>query len=215
MPSKKRMLITGASSGIGKALYHYYKSKWEVIGVSRRGPDISIDFKKVDLVFLNAFGKMAIFDVVVLNAGLMSFDEITDHEDIYRVNFRTIWSSLRMMETNGFKILNPESSVIINASVSGVIGDPDVPFYAAQKAALINLVRSYAKILAPVRVNCFSPGFFKSELVPGDPPEALLEPVILGKREADPSELFPVVDMLIDCPYITGQNIVVDGGLSL
>ena len=72
-----------------------------------------------------------------------------------------------------------------------------------------------AKIAAPhVRVNCISPGFFNTNLVEGDTPQELIDQVPM-LREAQPEEIIPVIDMLQKSTYMTGANIVIDGGLSL
>ena len=94
-------------------------------------------------------------------------------------------------------------------------GDPYTPIYAAGKAGIINLTKSLAVRLAPdIRVNCVSPGFFDTNLVQGKTPKQLINQVPM-KREAQPKEIIPVIHMLQESSYITGANIVIDGGLSL
>ena len=206
-------IVTGASSGIGLAIYRHLQAKSDrVFGLSRRGPI------KMDLRFPTVLGELAHFTegdpihVVVLNHGVLSFQEEYDEGLLYDVNFKSYWNFL--LEAR--HIVQPGGCIILNASVSGVMGDKDCPLYAALKAGIINLTKTYAKILMKdkIRVNCFSCGFFKTNLVEGDTPQELVDTIPMG-READPEEILPVIDALIDCKYITGQNIIVDGGLSL
>jgi NAD(P)-dependent dehydrogenase (short-subunit alcohol dehydrogenase family) len=93
--------------------------------------------------------------------------------------------------------------------------DPDLPIYAASKAALISLTKSLAKSYAPdVRVNCISPGFFKTNLVDEPTPTELIHTIPM-KYEEDAKKITPVVDLIWKSQYMTGANIVIDGGVSL
>lgn len=207
-----RILITGASSGIGKVLYDYYKFKChEVIGISKEGPDEQIDISHRS--FLSQIRELGFFDVVISNAGILQLEE----EDTLLLRTTNFDPSYFLLKDIGQgKILNPEGSFIITASLSGVVGEAYLPYYAAMKAALINLTKSYAKLYAslPIRVNAVSPGFFDTNLVEGNTPPELIDEVPL-KREGNPYELVSIFDALIKCTYITGQNIIVDGGLGL
>ena len=215
-----RAIITGASSGIGKAIYDHLKKGAEniVCGVSRRGPDVKVDLRTAMGVselwrLLNEDARP--LDALILNAGIMSFAEAEDWQNIYEVNFHSVWDCLENLEIEG------PCSIILNASVAGVKGEADMPYYAALKAALINMTKSYAKryISVKIRVNCFSCGFFDTNLVPSDGDDVnVLQEIVDGipmKRVAQPEEILPVIDMLLQCEYITGQNIIVDGGLTL
>jgi NAD(P)-dependent dehydrogenase (short-subunit alcohol dehydrogenase family) len=206
------IVITGASSGIGKALYDQFKlrkltgEKEEVVGISRRGPDIVQDLRD------ELPDHPMVKDVLVLIncAGIMPLEEL-DSQEIFNVNF---WGTYKMIWN-----LRPEfmkGCCVINiASVSGLKADVDTPIYAASKAAVISLTKSYAKWFAPhFRVNCISPGFYKTNLVPGEIPEHYISEIPMQYAE-DPINLYPVIKMILDTKYLTGANIVVDGGVSL
>ncbi len=194
-------IVTGASSGIGKAIYEALKEggDFTVIGASRHGPDWSLDLRKP--IPYHIFPP---FDLLVNCAGIMPFDET---REVLDVNF---WGTFNMINNLAFK----EGACIINiASVS--VSDPEFPIYSASKAAVISLTKSLAKKFAPhVRVNCISPGFYKTNLVPGLIPDKLIETIPMGYAE-DPKKIVSVVHMLWNTKYITGANIIIDGGVSL
>jgi NAD(P)-dependent dehydrogenase (short-subunit alcohol dehydrogenase family) len=142
----------------------------------------------------------------------MSLNDLYNMGETVPVNFMTPISLCNLL----LLLFKQDGGHIINiASVAGITGDPDAPIYSACKAGIINFTRSMAKIAAPkVRVNCISPGFFNTNLVEGDTPQELIGKVPM-EREAEPIEIIPVVHMLQTSTYMTGANIVIDGGLSL
>ncbi len=212
-------IVTGASSGIGKAIYEELKKDdfSRVIGVSRRGPDIYADItedpehlqsKILDELDL----KSSRVSLLVNNAGIMPFDVAQDRR-VFDVNF---WGAYNMI--NILADVFAYGACVINiASISGVIHEEELPIYSASKAALISLTKSLAKRYAPsVRVNCISPGlFFPTDLVPGEeqPPQWLIDKIPMGKF-GNPESLAEIVEMIYSNTYMTGANIIVDGGAS-
>lgn len=226
---KKVAVITGTTSGIGKAIaQYYYKEGFAyVVGINRKSVNMGdayylhrnfvfdlsdpIEVDKAAAEITHQFQDHGI-DVLVNNAGVMFLDDL----------------ETEALETVATDLLAPiqlcnyllgqikDGGHIINiASVSGIMGDTDAPVYSACKAGIINLTRSLAKMAAPyVRVNCISPGFFNTNLVEGDTPQELIDKIPL-EREAQTIEIIPVIDMLQKSTYITGANIIIDGGLSL
>lgn len=210
-------VITGASSGLGKAIYkdlvaksHYHR----VIGVARNGPDLCANLPDdVPLVREVVRRHAGRFELLINCAGILNLDEgnPADDQRVMDVNF---WGPyLLIQELLGD--LHAASGCVINvASISGMMADPDTPVYGASKAALISLTKSLAVKHAPrVRFNSISPGFFDTNLVPEPTPRELLEPVPL-RGEGRPDEIIPVVRAIIESEYMTGSNIVIDGGLS-
>ena len=222
---KKVAVITGTTSGLGYYIATYYHNAgYYVVGVNRERfiPEPPIDsnfyFDLSDIIGMKRgihdlnehHGKI---DVLVNNAGVLYLDDFRSNDlDTIRVDFEAPIYLCKQIIRQEIMI---QGHIINIASISGMIGDPDAPIYSACKAGIINLTRSLAKILAPkIRVNCISPGFFNTNLVEGDTPQELIDKVPM-QREAQPFEIIPVVDMLQKSPYITGANIVIDGGLSL
>jgi NAD(P)-dependent dehydrogenase (short-subunit alcohol dehydrogenase family) len=207
-------IVTGASSGIGKAIYDHFADIYDkVIGISRNGPDLRVDFREKSgisqLLKMLPDGKV---DCLVNCAGILVLEDEESHgNDIFNVNFWTPY----YLTTNLYSYLKYARGVVINiSSVSGLMADPDSPIYGASKAALISLTKSLAVKYAPeVRVNCISPGFFDTNLVSEPTPQHLIDPVPL-QYEADTKMILPVVDAIVNCSYMTGSNLTVDGGLS-
>lgn len=213
------IVITGASSGIGKGLYEWFSSDPlnKVVGVSRRGPDVRMDLvgganreRAVKLIF----DRISHIDVLINNAGMMLLDEQQDFQESLRMidlNLIAVWHLTLLLE---LRIVN---RIINIASISGIKGEEDVPLYAATKAGVIALTKSFAKKYinkGGLTVNCISPGFFETNLVPGDTPQELVDGIPM-KREAKVDEIIPAVEMIIKSHYMTGANIVVDGGICL
>lgn len=209
-------IVTGASSGIGQAIYEHLQGfEGGVIGVSRRGPDVYLDLLPQGK-YEPSIDKLLDCECALLVncAGMMSFDEYTDVEAARNTVELNFWVPYRLMRLFEADLIRNRGSVINIASVSAHTAEPAFPLYAASKVALVSLTRSFAARWAAhgVRVNSISPGYVKSNLVPGGTPQDLIDTIPLG-FEAEPEMLLPVVDMLINSPYITGADIVVDGGL--
>ena len=119
-----------------------------------------------------------------------------------------------MIRAKGGRIINI-------SSVSGVSGNPGQANYAASKAGVIGFTKSMAKEVGSrgITVNAVAPGFIETDMTEalGDAvTERAAEQISLG-RLGRPEEVASVIGYLAsdDASYITGQTIVVDGGLAL
>ena len=107
------------------------------------------------------------------------------------------------------------SGLIINiASIAGITGKGSNIAYCASKSALINITKSLARSLAPVRVNSISPGLIETDFVQF--PDGYIPQTISNtplKRIGKPKDIADVAFSLVESKFITGENILVDGGL--
>ena len=201
------VIITGASSGIGKALYDGLNqlTGYECWGLSTNGPDLFYDVRELPDESI----VRGPIDLLINCAGIMPFAE---DKSVMDVNFWGVWNMIE----NLYPVMGWGGCIINIASVSGVTGEDDLPIYAASKAAVINLTKSLALKYAEhrVRVNAISPGFYKSNLTPEPAPQELLDRAPFNYEE-NPETLVPLVDAINKNRFMTGANIVVDGGLSL
>lgn len=104
--------------------------------------------------------------------------------------------------------------VIHLSSTAGLRPMPSSPHYIAAKAGLIALSNYYAKIMAPyVRVNTIAPGYVQTERHESPDYDSIRDRIPL-KRFAELSEIADTVAYIANCKYITGQTVIVDGGLT-
>ena len=118
-----------------------------------------------------------------------------------------------MMEQKSGHIINIASMYGLRASVTGPIVS-----YWASKGAIPQITRGWAWEFAPynITVNSIAPGFFLTELMPGDESnyQQLADALIPLKRIGHPEEMNGLVTLLASdgASYITGQTIAIDGG---
>ena len=161
-------------------------------------------------------------DILVNNAGLTRDNLVMrlkdeDWDDVMNANLRGAFAAIRAVSRG---MMKKRSSRIINmASVVGLNGNKGQANYAASKAGLIALTKSVAKELGSrnILVNAIAPGFIATEMTDAMTPEAksaltgLIPLERLGRTEDIASA---VVFLASDhASYITGQVLVVDGGM--
>jgi len=131
-------------------------------------------------------------------------------ERIFAVNLRGPFFLLRALWPH----LALNSSVVLIGSISGQIGGPITPHYAAAKAGLTALTKHFSMEGGPlgIRVNCVAPGWIDSEMSLHMPDW----PIPMG-RKGTPQEVAAIVEFLLSgrSSYITGQTIGVNGGAHL
>lgn len=241
--SEKNILITGASAGIGQkicidavagnaaAVYGVARSADRLAQTSTACGDKSgfhpLVADLTDLDRLKSFvGELPILHGIVLNAGIADFlpTRFLNHDKIGKVfdlNFESC--VLLVTELQKQKKITPGASIILMSSISSKLVIAGTAMYAASKAALSAYGRVLAAELAPnrVRVNSILPGIIVTDLIQG---QAVLTDEIIKKNEANyPLGLGKVGDvsgltqfLLSDLSsWITGSEIVIDGGYSL
>jgi 3-oxoacyl-[acyl-carrier protein] reductase len=191
---------------------------------------ISVDVRKASEV--ESFAQAAIdtygrLDIVVAAAGILrraSLADMDDHawDDMLSVDLSGVLHTLR---SGAARIGGPGAMVAISSIAGGVYGWNDHSHYAAAKAGVLGLCRSLAAELGPrkIRVNSVVPGLIESpqslDAVNSLGPEGLKKAgrLIPWGRVGHVDEVARVIRFLTggDSEYVTGQQIIVDGGLTV
>jgi 3-oxoacyl-[acyl-carrier protein] reductase len=230
----KVAIITGATSGIGLATARVLKREgWSLSLVGRKTEAIEEEFKE-DLIIkadisdpqvaedivkrtVEKFGRL---DALINNAG-QTLDKpllrITS-EDLEN-HFRTNLFSAFLLSKSALRYFK-DGGVIVNvSSVVGIMGNSWQTAYSASKAGLIAFTKSLAKEMGSrgIRVVAVAPGFIETPMTEGLPEQVkkrYLENIPL-RRFGKPEEVAEVIAFLVSdkASYISGQVIVVDGGL--
>jgi 3-oxoacyl-[acyl-carrier protein] reductase len=233
-------LVTGSTRGIGRAIAETLTGAGARVAVVGRdqgkaaeaaaaiggsaqgfGADVSDPASVVALVegVESAFGQI---DILVNNAGLTR-DNILfrikddDWDMVLDANLRGAFIAIRaaargMMKRRWGRIINI-------ASIVGITGNKGQANYAASKAGLIGLTKSVAKELGSrnILVNAVAPGFIETDMTAAMTPEAraALAGQIPLDRLGSPQDIAGTVAFLASehAAYITGQVLVVDGGM--
>lgn len=240
--TNKTVIVTGGTRGIGASLANAFcltGAKVLITG-TKNEDDVNLDisnhknnvhYHQLDLLsdesvqqFLYAVNKLDKVDVLINNAGVNKIKTISEisEEDWDWINAVNLKGPFLLSRNVSEKMKQQESGKIINiASIFSVVSKEKRAAYSSTKWGLIGFTKAVALDLAPfnVLVNAVSPGFVDTALtrrIIGPKNIKKLVETIPQKRLANTDEIANVVLFLCSDlnTYITGQNIIVDGGFT-
>ena len=243
MQNKKVALITGASSGIGKAIaielaknnigivINYYRDCNEandVVGsIKKIGVDsiaVKADVSKFDecAAMIEAVKKkFGYLDILVNNAGTLSDRTLKNMtKEQWGVVIKTNLDGVFNVTKNALPLLRDGGRIINISSIAGIVGNHGQTNYAASKAGIIGFTKSLARELGKqkITVNAVAPGFIETQMtkdVPFIRKKIILAMIPMG-RAGIPDDIANLVAFLASdkAGYITGEIIRIDGGLN-
>jgi NAD(P)-dependent dehydrogenase (short-subunit alcohol dehydrogenase family) len=246
----KVAIITGAASGIGLATVELFGRE----GAATVMQDIQADHLNREVERLRAIGHRVVpiagdvrdpdvmtraveaavvgfgrLDILFANAGIGFSGEIVDTTDeqwdeVMGVNAKGVFLAARAAIRHMLKQKPPGGSIILNASISGLVGIPNQAPYGPSKGAVVEMTRQLAVDYAArgIRVNCVCPGTVDTpvlrrgmEMTPD--PEGFLAMLVSGHpvgRIGRPEEIATAVLFLAsdEASFVTGAILPVDGG---
>jgi len=181
------------------------------------------DFARVRQFVKGVEDRFGAIDVVINNAGV-GVDGILStmpDTDVHRLLTLNLEAAIQLTRACLKSMLRRRAGCVLNVtSVVGIRGFSGISVYSATKAGLDGLTRSLAREVGPegIRVNAIAPGYFESDMT-GELNERQKKWIVRQtalRRLGDVADLAGVVRFLISpaAQFITGQTIVVDGGLT-
>ncbi|WP_299807104.1 SDR family NAD(P)-dependent oxidoreductase [uncultured Shewanella sp.] len=186
----KTILITGASSGIGRSIAKFYSQQGAKLIITARNLErlnetlnalepnehiaLNADLSSVDSInqlMDNIYQQVGPIDGLVHCAGIMKTIPLqalkeNDFDDSFAINVKSAQFLTKLLRKKG-RFNRDGTSVVFLSSVAATCGEPANTTYAASKAALEGLSKSLAMELAKLnfRINCLAPGLVKTEMM--------------------------------------------------
>jgi 3-oxoacyl-[acyl-carrier protein] reductase len=231
--SQRLIVVSGASSGIGLATARRFAQAGDhVVNIDLNAPASAdrvgewvpadvCDWRGLGEIMSDLANRYGTIDVVIANAGISkrhSFADMTE-EDVRQVVNVNLMGVIGLWQAAARHMIKERSGILLaTASTNASAGYPYYSDYNATKAAVLALCRSVALELAPyIRTACVSPGYVMTPMQLAEyTPEMIAEVnsrIPIG-RHASTDEIADVFYFLASHAgrYITGQQLVVDGG---
>lgn len=238
----KVVLVTGGAQGIGKEIaleFAKQKAKVVLFDVNAQVLNAAVEeikqysqcqaftvdvtnLAEVEVNINKIIDNLGRVDILINNAGVTRDNIILrlsekDWDMVLGVNLKGAFNCIKALSK--FMVKNRSGKIINISSVIGIMGNPGQVNYAASKAGLIGITKTLAKELGSrgITVNAVAPGYIKTAMtdqLDDKVKDYMLDRIPLG-RFGQPLDVAKAVMFLAstDAEYITGQVLVVDGGL--
>ncbi len=240
----KVAIITGAANGLGyeaavtfvregaKVALVDFDQTGEQRATELKDQGADVEFFQVDVAnresvdnmvsqVLNRFGKI---DILINNAGITRDGMLTklsqeDFQKVLDVNLTGVFNCTQAVVPH--MISQSYGKIISTSSVSGVYGNVGQTNYAATKAAVVGMTKTWAKELGRkgINVNAVAPGFIETNMVAAVPEKVIeqMKSIIPLQRLGKPSDIANAYLYLAsdEATYVNGTTLHVDGGIMM
>jgi NAD(P)-dependent dehydrogenase (short-subunit alcohol dehydrogenase family) len=241
----KRALITGGTKGIGAAIAIDLARQGCSVAVNGRHDDTAAAEvrkaieaagqkciiligdvarqKDADELVDKAVAQLGGLDILVHSAGGASLGRIDEcPPEQWMITFDVHVHGAYFLCRRALPALrrSGDASIILISSVAGIRGVPGHIAYAVVKGAMLQFTRCLARDEADnnIRVNCVAPGIIRTRFHDAMSPEAKAHNLAVRiplHREGTPEDVADAVRMLVTNNFITGETVVIDGGMSM
>lgn len=229
---EKTLLITGANRGFGKAMVDMFANQYKVIGTVRIATENNnqavtyiegVDFNHEDtlknLLPILSSCDVLINNVGIANTGLLATQSTQEIKEVLQINL--ISTILLIKYYVRARLAKKLPGNIINiSSIISQRGYAGLAVYSSSKAGLDGITRALAREIGGkgFRINSILPGYFASDMsnmLSEQQKQQIINRTPL-KRLATMNDVIAVVEFLVSdtSSFITGQSLVVDGGLT-
>ena len=227
----KKVIVTGGNRGIGKGIVlSLLDQGYLVLATSRDSKKFDMSHQNLEVTNLDVCDQASIDnfqkivndfdpDILINNAGITKdnlFLRMTEDDwaEVIDTNLNSVFRMTKLVVRG---MLKKKWGRIINiSSISGSMGNPGQTNYSASKAGVEAFSRSLAKELGSrnITVNSVAPGFIQSDMTQGLIDEEITKKIPL-QRVGSVEDVASLINFLVseESNYITGQTLVVDGGL--
>ena len=227
----KKVIVTGGNRGIGKGIVlSLLDQGYLVLATSRDSKKFDMSHQNLEVTNLDVCDQASIDnfqkivndfdpDILINNAGITKdnlFLRMTEDDwaEVIDTNLNSVFRMTKLVVRG---MLKKKWGRIINiSSISGSMGNPGQTNYSASKAGVEAFSRSLAKELGSrnITVNSVAPGFIQTDMTQGLIDEEITKKIPL-QRVGSVEDVASLINFLVseESNYITGQTLVVDGGL--
>ncbi|AOX20426.1 SDR family oxidoreductase [Kozakia baliensis] len=224
--TQKTALVTGAARGIGAAIAHrLLQDGWRVTAIDKDpiDPASGLTVERADVsdeqAVIGIINRLAEregrLDGLVCNAGFMIRKKLaelslSEWRSVLDTNLTSIFLFARAAE---MLLRQSKGAIVTLGSTRAHMSEPDTESYSASKGGIMALTHALAMSLAPIRVNCISPGWIDTQGQPLSAEDHAQHPVGRVGRVEDIAAMAAFL-LGAESGFVTGAEFFVDGGMT-